>query len=526
MRNKQLMAKGTAGNGYHEVEPVAAGGGLFERNPRLLLAALLLLFFLAAAARLYRLEAPGMLIDRDFTSAILAHDFYLQRTDDGPEWRKEIAHRTRLNQPILEPPVTEWLASWVFQIMHGEQLWAVRLLTTAFWLTGGIFLFEIVSALVSKDAAVFGLAYYLFLPLSILLSRSFQPDSLMMMLYLAALLAIVRYGQRGSNGWLLAAGITSGVALLVRPLVLFPTFGAFAAVIVHKEGSWKALLRRPFLLFSLLSLIFPLLYYGYGIVFAGFMRWKIQSSFRPDLYLHREYWKGWLELAVAGLGYAALIGAGAGFALLQKSMARAVMIGLALGHVVFGLVFTMHIHTHGYYQAQLIPTVAIAASVLVAVVADKLRHTADWKFWLPSLLGVLLLVTYVNVREVRRNLGFQVYESVQTDREIGELVNHSDSVLFLSRYYGMPLQYYGELTGSYWPRSITYYLYRRDEPELSISERVANLSFTPEYFVITDFGEYNRNHADLKAYLGNCPLLAQTDNYLVYEFCDVRMPEL
>ena len=51
-------------------------------------------------------------------------------------------------------------------------------------------------------------------------------------------------------------------------------------------------------------------------------------------------------------------------------------------------------------------------------------------------------------------------------------------------------EYLGELTGAYWPRPITYWLYRtkgRRWLELSIEERLAAIPFELEFFVVTDF---------------------------------------
>ena len=78
--------------------------GFFDQKPRLLVSCMIALFLLAGAFRLYRIDAPGLLVDRDYTSAILARDFYFQRTASVEEWRKQIAHPTRM-QPYLPPPI-------------------------------------------------------------------------------------------------------------------------------------------------------------------------------------------------------------------------------------------------------------------------------------------------------------------------------------------------------------------------------------------------------------------------------------
>jgi 4-amino-4-deoxy-L-arabinose transferase-like glycosyltransferase len=371
-------------------------------------------------------------------------------------------------------------------------------------------------------AAVVATAYYLFLPLSILLSRSFQPDSLMMMLFLISLFSLLTYNETPSNFWLLTAAGLSGLALLYRPLIVFTLLGAFTALAVHAKGTWKRILDRRFLTFVVLSLLPSVAYYGYGIFGAGFMRWKVETSFRPDLLLHREFWQGWLELAVDGVNYTALIAALLGVSLLPRGLPRALVAGLGIGYIAFGLVFTMHIHTHGYYQAQLIPIVALAFSPLVTLVINRIEQLSnEWYRWLP-VIGAILLAGVLSVREVRQKLAVtQYFESAAIAREIGEAVHHGSRTVYLSPFYGLPLQYYGELSGAYWFRKESYYLYRRPgDRERSIQERLDALGFVPEYFVVTHFTEYAAYHLDLKDYLDqNCSLLVARDRYQIYHLC-------
>jgi hypothetical protein len=491
----------------------------FARKLRVVWVSMVVLLLMAGAIRLYRLHAPGVLIDCDFASAILARSFYFEHTGSVEEWRKEVARTTRQRQPILEPPVTEFLVSVVYRAVNGEHLWVARLLTSSFWLIGGVFLFRIAERIVSTGAAVFATAYYLFNPLSITLSRSFQPDSLMMMLFLISLFCIIRYYEVPSDLRLVAAALVSGLTLLYRPLVLFPLLGAFTALALNQGGGWKRFIDKRFLIFTIISLAPPSLYYGYG-TFVGFFRWKLETSFQPYLLLRREFWMGWLYCVGWAVGYAAPIGALLGASMLRKGLPRALLMGLMIGYVAFGLVFTQHIHTHGYYQGVLIPIIALSLGPLVTLIANRFWQTSRrGSSWL-TLAGMLVLALSFGFLEVRSRLGSQVFESVETTKEIGRIVEHSSRVVYVARYYGLPLQYYGELTGAYWPRRITYYLDRRGEPELSIEQRLDALDFSPEYFVITDFSEFSSNHTDLKAYLADrCVLVAGSEQYLIYNAC-------
>ncbi|HYQ72333.1 MAG TPA: glycosyltransferase family 39 protein, partial [Gammaproteobacteria bacterium] len=299
----------------------------FAQRPRILKAVLAVMFILAALVRLYDLDAPGMLVDRDYTSAMFARDFYFSRSEEIAPWRREIARKTHQNQPILEPPITEWLVSWTYNLVGEEQLRSARILTSLFWLAGGIFLFSIARSLVSAEGGVFALGFYLFLPLSVLLSRSFQPDSLMMLLFLASLWSIIRYYEHPGTGALLFAALLAAVTLVYRPLVLLPLLGAFALPQIECRGLWRGAFSRPTLIYVTVSCLPMLLYYGYATFVAKYFGWKLATSFRFDLWAHHEYWLGWFDLAVDKLGLWALIAAAIGFVFLRPGLPRAIVTG-------------------------------------------------------------------------------------------------------------------------------------------------------------------------------------------------------
>lgn len=492
--------------------------GLFGQRQGLLTIFLAALFLMAGLVRLYRLDAPGVLVEREFVSAIFARHFYYEQVSPVAGWQQEVAAITKERQPVLEPPVTEYLVSLLYRATGGERLWVAHLLTSFFWLAGGLFFFKLGRMLLSTGAAFIATGCYLLSPLSILVGRSFQPDSLMMLLFLISLYGLVRHHrQPGAKGALLVGAIT-GLALLYRPLVLFTLLGAYLALAVYHR-SWRGLFAPHTLLFGAASLLLPLAYYGYGLVIAGFLRWKVDTSFLPELYLRRDYWEGWMALAADQIGLVILIGALLGVPTLRRGMPRALLVGLGVGYLAFGLVFTAHIYTHGYYHAQLLPIAALPFGSLAAGYLDNLRRRELAALWWLPVLAVALIVLYFNFQTVRERLGAQQYESEALAREIGELVDHSTRTVFVARHYGMPLQYYGHFSGLSWPKADEPVLYgKAPARDQTIAERRAQLGYEPDYFIITDYAQLSRYHADLKEYLEeNCLLRFESDQYLIYD---------
>ena len=154
----------------------------FDQRPGLLLASLALLFLAALAIRVYNLEAPGILPEREFRSMIIARANYYEHAESIPAWRKELAFINKQKLDSLEPPILEFIVSKLYQIVGGEYVSLARILTAIFWVVGGVFFYKIAQKLMSTTITIIATAYYLFVPLGILTSRSFQPDSLMITL--------------------------------------------------------------------------------------------------------------------------------------------------------------------------------------------------------------------------------------------------------------------------------------------------------------------------------------------------------
>lgn len=492
----------------------------FGDNSRRLRICLFVLFTLAAIIRLDEIKAPGHLLDREYTSAIFSRAFYYAANDSVETWRRDIAVTTKDQQPALEPPVLEYMVSWIYRAMGNEEIYYARYLTNAFWLLGGVFMFLIARKLLSADEAVVATAYYLFVPMGVIISRSFQPDSLMVMLYLISLYWIIRDFEQPSTRHLLLAATLSGITLLLRPLVIFSILCAFLAFAWHRHQNWRKAIDLRLIIFGAVSVLPFIIYYGYGILFAGFMRWKISTSFMPHLLMKQDFWVGWLDNVVGVAQFTPLLFAIAGFFLLKQRPARHLVLALTAAFILFSVAFTYHIHTHPYYHIQLFPIVGLCMAPALVKSIQLLAHANRRNWWMPAV-AIILLASYSEYRDVRDTLYHFRIEDPAVAQEIGEIVRHSSRTVYVAFHYGLPLEYYGEFGGAPWPVRIEDEFYRHPKAqELSVEERLQKLGFDPEYFIITYFDLFHRKHQDLQVYLeSHCRKYAQTDQYLIYGSC-------
>lgn len=475
---------------------------------------------MAGFIRLKNIQAPGQLVEREYDSAIIARNFYFNDNPEIENWRKEMVHTLRERQFILEPPLNEYLVSLIFRLAGREELWFARPVTSLFWLIGGVFLYLITRYLLAAGEAFIATVYYLLTPAGILTSRSFQPDALMMMLFLISLYGIIQYFARPSTPRLLIAAGLTGLTLLLRPLVLFALLSVFLGLSIHSARTWKVIFQRHFISFVLISLALPAAYYGNGVFISGFLREKIGMSFQLYLYLRREFWENWFFMAINEVGFTAFLAALAGFWLIRKQLAQATLLSLLAGYILFAFTFNHHISTHPYYHLQLIPLAGICSAPLLTGLIRTLKDTSPRFWWLPVGASILISLIFA-YKQVNNSLWTQVFETPQTAKEIGEIVGHSERTVFVAYHYGLPLEYYGEFSGTFWPRKLVYWLVPQPgEVEKSVQDRLAEIEFIPEYFVITNFAEYASHHQDLRAYLEmSCAQLAQTDRYLIYHVC-------
>ncbi|MGH7543617.1 MAG: ArnT family glycosyltransferase [Gemmatimonadota bacterium] len=472
--------------------------------------------------RIYDWGTATMIAERQYRSALIAREFYLEALGNVPQWRLSAVRSAVAYEHALEPPLMEWISAQVYLIQGGESLWVPRFLSLTCWLVGGWFLFRIAQRFAPPPVALGLTAYYLLLPLGVNVSVSFLPDSLMIMLFLASLLTIQRYFERRTGGRLIACSLVSAAAVAVKPLCLFVVLGAFVGMAVHAGRQRRRLVDLHSVVFLICVLVLGTGYYIYGMLLDDYMSVQAQNSFAPRVLFMREFWVGWPLYAGGAVGYTPLILGLLGIPLHRGSQ-RGLVLGLWVGYVIFCFVFAYHVHITGHYHLQLVPVVALSAAPLVTSLFERGRPwLRSWLSRVALSTAVLLALGFTLFEIHGRFVNRRPFESPEMARQIGALVGHSTRVIFISSYYGVPLEYYGEMAGKSWPRPLRHEAFR--EPGTgrhTIAERLATLGMTPEYFVITDFAEFESHHRDLALFLNRrCRGLAGSERYLVYDVRD------
>ena len=495
-------------------------------------AALVFLFITAFAIRLYDLTDVPLDFHptRQLLSAIKARALYFETQPDGISTEKlETGIRQARLKAQVEPVVFERLVAYTYQFT-GEQLWVARIYSSLFWLIGGVFLFLLVHDLLSFEAAVFSVAYYLFYPYAIIASRSFQPDPLMVMLILAFWWMFSRWmtlaldassDRKGAamNAALLA-GLLGGLAIFIKFSAAFFVIGA-ALGLALSRFTWRELLRNTQVwVMGILGALPALIYLIYGIFIRGGLGSQFSGRFIPALLLNPINYLQWMTKADMAAGGLFIMLALLGFFFSSDRRLRNFMFGLWAAYILYGLFFDYHIATHDYYHLPFIPIVAVSLSPLGSwffayLTEATVRRNQRNLSYLILIVG--LFMAGWNTRNEMKAVDYRPHAVMWT--QVGEEVKDK-SVIGLIQDYGSRLEYWGWRTVPTWPYVGDLVYLNVREGNDSFEERFMEYSSKKEFFLVTDFDELERQ-PQLKQRLRTFPVYLEGDGFLIF---DLRKP--
>jgi len=401
---------------------------------------------------------------------------------------------------------------------------------------------------------------------------------------LASIFMILRHHESPSLALLLIAAVVSSLAIFVKIYCVFPIFGAFLALAVFRQGFKKSLISPQVIIFLAVSLVPTAIYMYYGYFVAGFLQGAGEIILWPNLFLNWSYWNGWLTLVglifyliaillimfifvriinrqyprnlliVLFLGYTFIMIASVvtsqpplyamlGFTviaisiystrLLQNSSSRALMIGLWLGYLCFGLIFNYYIFTHDYYHLLLIPIIALSLGPIFSIAMKRLGEMTSTVYrravaWI-SIVLIIIVFSLLGMGITGASGSSYYQNQIKIAEEIGDYVGHSTNTVFLGNYYGRVLRYHGKLFGLNWPHDYDFRQYELEgRPDMTTEERFNSiLERSPDYFIVTDLKEFEEQN-DLKGLLiSKFPEVDNSEEYYIFdlrETVDIEAP--
>jgi 4-amino-4-deoxy-L-arabinose transferase-like glycosyltransferase len=412
------------------------------------------------------------------------------------------------------------VACAAYKLAGRELLVVPRAVSAAFWVAGVVPLTLIGLRAMSPVAVLLAGALHLFVPYAIVASRSFQPDPFMTWCSLLALWMLIREHERRSAATFAAAAAATAFALVVKPMSVFLLVPAAIGLAIGRHGARRAPSDRRVLGLLAVSLLPPLLIYGYSTVFGTLARDQWQLRFVPALLDTRFFWAGWFDQVRRVFGVPLLVAGVAGVRLAAERWMRAFLAALWIGYVTFAIAFTYHMPTHDYYHLPFIPVAALGAGAAVDAVLR--RAHSSWRGAMQTAVVALALVIAASgTLRAWPQLRAGDDERLRDYQAIGELCAHDTRVLFLDREYGYPLMYHAGIAGDAWPSAddLAAEALGGSKP-IGASERFERdfAEYQPHYFVVTDLASFEAQ-PDLQELLrARAGEVASTASYRVYRF--------
>ena len=305
---------------------------------------MLLVFVVALAIRLPHLaSAPDDFHTmRQYHGQLLArwlHDAVAQGDTSAAAQGDTSAAAPRVDledTSLLEAPVLPAASTVGFLATGGESWWVPRSINVLAWLLGGWMLMRLcLESTGSRRAALVAAVCFLLAPFGVSLSRSVQPDTMMIVATIGAWWAAVRAVRAADEGAadegaasveepvgepvdgtdraaVLALGIATAFAVLVKGVAAFLIVPVVLALLVGRHG-WTQLWRRRPLRVTVVAVALPsVLYYAASIALGAPLRGQLHSSVVPSMLVDPAFWSSWFTTvrSVVGLiGLCSLIAA-------------------------------------------------------------------------------------------------------------------------------------------------------------------------------------------------------------------------
>lgn len=461
---------------------------------------------------------------RQLWSALIARGMYYRDLASIPAWKRQMAVEQWIHKDLLEPRVMEVLSVAGYRLVGREALWIPRLLSSLFWILGGIPLFYLAREISTGWGGLAAAAFYLLLPYAVIASRSFQPEPLMVAALVFAAWALYCWSRDPIWSRAILAGGLAGLAIFLKPIMIFPLFGGMLGVFVGRLGIRRALGNLQVWAITALALLPNLGYLAYGTLIERFLAGNLNGRFFPELLTNPWFYIRWELKVNQVMGHLLLALSLLGLSFFRSKTPRMFIAGLWLGYAAYGLIFNYQTSTHDYYHLPLIPIAALSLSPLVEKVVawiaalDRPGQRVSLALGGAALifLGAVLWHTHRILRQADYRPQIAIYEN------IGKKLERKKKIIALTEDYGYRLAYWGWLNVRVWPSyGDLRYREKMSGSTSDFQKLFARQTAGMDFFLITWFEELPYQ-PELEAMLKkNYPVFAQEAGYVIY---DLRYP--
>jgi 4-amino-4-deoxy-L-arabinose transferase-like glycosyltransferase len=489
----------------------------FYERPWLWKAFLALALLASFGLRMINLQDPPLdfASTRQLFSALKARGIYYEFVTNVPP-----ATRARAislgDVGIVEPPILENIVAQTYRLT-GEHLWIARIYSSFFWVIAGLALFLLIREFASTSAAMIGTLFYLFVPFGVIASRAFMPDPLMVCLIIFTLWALFRWQNTASWKWAILFGVFAGGTLLVKNLSTFIVVGGFAGVILGARGLKKSI-RDPQVWVMGMLLVLPVAIFTLYGMFKLNMGSQFALRFFPKMWIDPAFYFRWAYTVNFDIGWAAVLLAALSIFLADRKRERPLLVGMWIGYLLFGLTFSYNFFTHDYYQLSFIPVVAISMAPGLRLLFDRFFAISPGLFPRLFLTGIVIIGIAIPAWYARDQIvQASYYDQPAFWAGVGKKLGQGGGVIGLTEDYGYRLAYWGWQYADNWFTSADLGLRYLAGQNIDLLQTFKHDTAGKKYFLVTMFGELDKEPAVKDLLYKNYPIFAQGPYYVIFD---------
>jgi len=480
----------------------------------------ILFFILLGCALLIRIyDLSDLPLDfhptRQLHSALMARGMYYHLTGDTSDKAKQAIQQWKA-EGLIEPPLLEWLTAYLYYRVGTVDLQIPRLIAIAFWLLASIPLFISIKRENSGEATLLGVAFFLFLPYSIIASRSFQPETLLVLFLSLFIMSLFFWNSTRSWKWAILTGLLGGFTIFIKTTASFFVAGMWLGWLLSARN-WQLILKEKKLWGSFFLTILPYsLYVIYGLWIDKSYASQFSLRFFPSMWGEISFYLRWLSNLRRVVGIEWLILAFIGTFLAEKKTTRNILIGGWFGYLLLGFTLSYHISTHDYYHLPLLLLIAFGLSFLF----QSIFFSCEKRSKIIKNLSVvcLLLLMGIYAMDARSELKKVDYRpEVAYWESVATFFKPTDKVVALSQDYGYRLAYWGWVNARNWPSLADIQLRLLAGQGFSLEDYFKEYTTGYDYFLVTDLDEFARQPQLKELLYQNYPLISTKEGTLLFD---------
>ena len=486
---------------------------------------LILIISAGLALRLWRVDLPLLEFypSRQIQTADIARNFYKY---DLPITKPAVSYLGQDLTPFLvEFPGYNFAIAQVYRIIGSADEVIGRLFSIIGWLVSVYFLFQLAKRYVGEKAALISSFFYTFSPLSILISRSFQPDQWMLTVSLAAIYFLASWHRRRELLFYLSATLASIALLLKTPAVIFILI---PAAFLLKSKKVELLSPKSITYFGI-ALLPPVVWYLY-VTYVNRMGEVLKESvvlanwFGFEIFLNPKYYSNLFgfeyNLVLLPVGMVLFL-----IGLSSKLRREQFILYIWLASITFYFViFNKHNMTHEYYHLPFLPIAAIFIGLGFVKVTRSFRDLIIPKNLSLATCFLLLVVMMLPPTLGRAYKPIERFSYVLETAEVIQKLTKPDDLIIGSMDAGPSLVYYSDRRG--WPFEIdrkntaeTLAFYGVGDKKVvdPIEDLEQMRSNGATIFAAASKDQFLENDEFAKYMYGSYRVLVETDNYIIFD---------